>query len=109
MPQDWKEVIPGNNWNYIEEGKDAEFIGLYRGKEEHVGENDIIVYTFEVKGDFVQVWGSTLLDIRLKNLQFGEEVKIIYLGKEPSKKRKGKFYHNFQVFHRMPEMKEVTT
>jgi hypothetical protein len=105
---DWKKIEIGNTWNYKEVGKGAEIQGLFVSKEEHVGENDSNIYNLEIAGgDVVSVWGSTLLDIRLKNVKVGEEVKIVYLGAEPSEKRKGKTYHNFEVYHRMPEFKEI--
>jgi len=105
---EWKKVEVGNTWNYQELGKNAKFVGLYVGREEHVGENDSNVYNFETEnGEMVNIWGSTLLDIRFKNLKFGEEVKVVYLGLVPSEKRKGKSYHNFEVYHRMPEYKPV--
>ena len=105
---DWKKVEMGNVWNYKEEGKGSELIGLYTGKEEHVGENDSNVYSFEIEGgEVVTVWGTTLLDMRFKNLKVGEEVKVVYLGAVPSPKRKGKTYHNFDVYHRMPEFGKI--
>lgn len=104
---DWKKVDVGNTWNYKELGKGAEFQGIYLSKEEHVGENDSNIYNFDVKGEVVSVWGNTLLDTRFKNLKFGEEVKIVYLGEEPSQKRKGKTYHNFDVYHREIPMSKV--
>lgn len=101
---EWKKVEVGNTWNYKEEGAGAEFIGIYLSRDEHVGENDSTVYNFKTaEGEIIGVWGTTLLDIRLKNLQIGEEVKIVYLGLAQSEKRKGKSYHNFEVYHRMPE------
>src|SRR3990167_7229055 len=106
---DWKKVEVGSSWDYKEKGKGAELIGIYRGKEEHVGKNDANVYTFDVNGEFISVWVATVLDIRLKNLRFGEEVRIVYLGSFPSPNRKGKSYHSFDVYHRMPEMQKVTT
>lgn len=104
---DWKKVEVGSSWNYKELGKGAEFKGIYINKEEHVGENDSCVYSFEVDNDVMTIWGSTLLDIRFKNLKFGEEVKVVYLGEEPSQKRKGKTYHNFEVYHREIPMEKV--
>lgn len=105
---DWKKVELGNTWNYKELEKGAEFVGIYVSKDEHVGENDSNVYNFEVKGGEIRgVWGSTLLDTRFKNLKFGEEVKVVYLGLEKSEKRKGANYHNFDVYHRMAEFKSV--
>ena len=105
---EWKKIELGNTWDYKELGKGAEFIGLYIGKEEHVGENDANVYNFEVENsETMSIWGSTLIDMRFKNLKEGEEVKVVYLGAEPSEKRKGKTYHNFEVYHRVPEFKNV--
>jgi hypothetical protein len=104
----WKKVVLGNTWDFKAAGKGAEFVGIYLSKDEHVGENDSNVYNFEVKnGEIMGVWGSTILDVRFKNLKFGEEVKIVYLGLEQSEKRKGKTYHNFNVFHREPEFKKT--
>jgi len=104
---DWKKIIPGDAWNYKEEGKGAEFVGTYLSKEENVGENNSMLYAFETEEGVKNVWGSTLLDTRLKNIKFGEEVKIVYLGQEPSQKRKGKTYHNFEVYHREIPMEKV--
>ena len=106
---DWKKVEIGNTWNYKEAGENAEFIGLFTGKEEHVGENDSIVYSFEQSKDNepVSVWGSTVLDTRMKNVKVGEEVKIVYKGQKDSPNRKGKKYHDFDVFHRPAEFKDT--
>lgn len=108
--EEWKEVGAGGDvWDFKELGKGAEFVGVYISKEENVGENNSNLYTFENKdNNIVQIWGTTLLDSRFKNFKPGEEVKVIYLGEEPSQKRKGSTYHNFQVFHRSAPFKEVT-
>lgn len=111
---DWKEIGQGGDtWDYANKEnpmkKGTEFIGTYLSKEENVGENNTTLYGFEDEGgNFTQVWGCTLLDTRLKNVKEGEQVKIIYLGREESLKRKGKTYHNFQVFHRATPFQEVT-
>ena len=105
--EDWKKVEVGNTWNYKEEGENAELIGTYIGKKEHVGENDSTVYTIDCLGEIKDVWGSTVLDIRMQAVKIGEDVKLVYLGQLPSEKRKGKTYHNFDVFHREKEMEKV--
>jgi hypothetical protein len=100
----------GSSWKYKDEGEGAAFFGIYRSKEEDVGENHSTVYTFmrytsdkfDKEAGLCDVWGSSLLDLRFSNLQPGEQVVIIYLGSESSAKRKGKSYHNFDVFHKMP-------
>ena len=107
---DWKKVEVGNTWNFKEEGEGAEFIGVYVSMDEHVGENDSTVWNFRTAGgNIIGVWGSTVLDVRLKNLEVGEEVKIVYQGLKPSEKRKGKNFHDFEVYHRMPEFVNVKT
>ena|SRR3990167_9640723 len=96
----FKKQEIGNTWNYKEEGAGAEFKGTYLSKEEHVGENDSNLYNFDVAGEAISVWGTTVLDTRFKNLKPGEEVIIEYLGEVPSPNRKGKTYHSFEVYHR---------
>ena len=108
MANDWKKVEMGDAWDYKNAKKGSEVIGLFVGKEENVGENNSIVYTLESpSGEMISIWGSTVLDLRLKNIKVGEEVRIVYLGQLESEKRKGKFYHNFDVYHREPIMEKV--
>jgi hypothetical protein len=105
---DWKKVELGNSWDYKAAKKGDEVIGVFLNKEENVGENNSNVYNLEsATGELISVWGSTVLDIRLKNVKLGEEVKIVYLGQLESEKRKGKFYHNFDVYHRELPMEKV--
>ena len=94
----------GDTWNFDEA---PEMVGLYLGHEEGVGENDSNLYTFEVDQKNISVWGSTVLDIRLKNVKVGEEVKIVFNGMKDSPNRKGKQYKDFEVYHREPVFSEV--
>ena len=102
-----------NGWIKSEQGEvwdfeaNPEMIGLYIGKEENVGENNSNLYSFEVDQKNISVWGSTVLDIRMKNVKIGEEVKIKFLGMEDSPNRKGKQYKNFDLWHREPSFKEA--
>ena len=104
---EWKEVNLGETWDY-KEAKDGDSLeGVYAGKKENVGENDSNIYRIEnEEGDAKNVWGSTVLDTRMQNVKIGEEVKIVYKGKKPSPNRKGKDYHDFQVFHKKPDTDE---
>jgi hypothetical protein len=78
--------------------------GVFLSKEENVGDNNSNFYNFETSArEVVGVWGSTVLDTRLKNVQMGEEVVIVYLGRAKSQKRKGASYKNYEVYHRKPE------
>ena len=96
MPDKWKKVEMSPTWDYE---KDKEFVGLFVSKQENVGPNASNLYDFELPDHTIMsVWGNTLLDTRFKNLKFGEEVKIVYLGKVKSEKT-GREYHNFDVYH----------
>ena len=98
---DWKEVGLGVTWNYKEAKEGDSVEGVFAGKEENVGENNSMIYRIEDKdGNATNVWGSTVLDTRMKNVKEGEEVKIVYQGKKPSPTRKGQNYHDFKVWHR---------
>jgi hypothetical protein len=100
---DWKKVEVGNTWDVRTAKAGDEIVGLFVNKQEDVGENHSKLYTLETDKGNVSVWGTSVLDIRLANVKIGEEVKIVYLGSVPSEKRKGKNYHNFDVFHREVE------
>lgn len=100
---DWEKVENLPSWDF-EENK--ELVGKFLGVEEGVGPNNSMLYTFDTDEGKVSVWGSTVLDIRLKNVEIGEEVKIVYLGKEKSEQRKGATYKNFEVYHRKEKLNE---
>ena len=102
MTADWKKVESSPVFAF--EKKGDELIGLLVSTEADVGPNNSKLYTVEQKGGKKWgVWGSTVLDTRLKNVMVGEEVKIVYLGLKKSDKRKGAEYKDFEVYHRMPE------
>lgn len=97
----WEKVGMSPIWDYKNKKKGDELIATYNFKEEGIGDNNSTLYTLELPdGSPISVWGSTLLETRFKNLKSGELVKIVYLGQEESPNRKGKYYHNFDVFHR---------
>ena len=97
---EWEKVEMSPTWDFEEK---PEMVGIFKGVEKEVGANASNLYTFKLEdGELISVWGSTILDTRLKNLEIGEEVKISYLGKEKSP-TSGREYKNFDVFHRMPE------
>ncbi len=91
----WTKIEPvAEVWDYK---VDQELVGTYQGKEEEVGPNKSNLYSFETDGGVVSVWGNTILDTRFKNLNIGEKIKIVYLGKVKSEKT-NREYHNFDVF-----------
>lgn len=97
----WKEST-GNTWKPEEKGDSIE--GLLVDIESGVGQNNSMLYTVEEKesGESLSVWGSTILDQRMKGIKVGEEVKIVFNGlgdKQPGKNAP----KLWQVFHREPE------
>ena len=95
-------------WDYKTQ---PEIMGELMSIQENVGPNNSMMYELELDetdkatGLAVRrsVWGSTVLNTRLKNVKVGEIVKIKYLGQKKSESRKGAQYHDFEVFHAMPE------
>jgi len=77
--------------------------GIFIEKQENVGHNNSNIYVFEVKDHKrYGVWGSSVLDTRLKNLVAGEEVTIVFVGRAKSEKT-GRTYKNYRVFHKSNE------
>lgn len=100
----WKKVEPPTAWNF-EENK--ELVGTYLEVAEGIGENESNLYSIRLAdGTVASVWGSKILDVRLKNIEPGEEVRIVYKGVKKTIKG-GRTYHDFDVYHRMPPMEKV--
>lgn len=99
---DWIKLEGNQNdtWDYT---KDKEIEGTLVSKEENVGPNNSNMYNLITPdGSTIGVWGSTMLDNQFKNIQVGEEVKIVYLGMAKSEKT-GRQYHNFDIYHKTSE------
>lgn len=103
----WEELVQqetGDTWKYADEGEGAELVGTYTGMTANVGQNNSNMYNFTTKSGVVSVWGTSLLDNRLKNIELGEEVKLVYKGKAKSEKT-GRQYHDFAIYHRPAQKK----
>lgn len=97
MTGKWKKIEMNPTWNFEE---DKEIVGTYVSMEENVGTNNSNIYSLKkADSSLIGIWGSTLLDHRFKNIQIGDEVKIVYLGKETSEKT-GREFNNFEVYTR---------
>ena len=80
--------------------KDPQFEGVFIEVRQGVGQNNSNLYIFEGEGQKrYGVWGSAVLDTRLKNLAVGEETVIIYAGMAKSEKT-DRTYKDFKVFHK---------
>ncbi len=109
MSEQWQEIKPELNktWNNkvdgvfsLEEGD--ELIGTLVEKKEDVGPNHSKVYSVKTDKEVIDVWGSTVLDTRLKNVEEGDDIKIVYLGIKKSEKTKRE-YHDYSLFKKPKE------
>lgn len=79
--------------------ENKELQGIYVSKKDNVGSNGSTMYYIEKDGETFSMWGSMVLDDRFSKINIGEEVKVVFTGKNKSLKT-GKYYRTFDVFHR---------
>lgn len=105
--ENWKEVNPTDwpdQWDYKTE---TELIGILIEKEPNVGENNSMLYTIEKEdGIKLTIWGTTVLDSRLVDIEIGEKVKIVYDGVSAKSKPGRKPTKLFKVYHTSAKHKE---
>ena len=87
----WKE-IESNIWK--PEAGEA-LVGVYLEKETHEGAHSAIYYLNTKHKGTVGVWGCSMLDSKLGQVDKGEVVRITYNGK--TKNSKGQEMHDYKV------------
>lgn len=98
MSRKWKQVGSNNSSDYLPTHNfrsEPVLEGSYIGVKSDIGPNNANKYTLELDdGTQVEIWGSTVLDDKMQNVDRGSYVRIEYLGK-----RKGRhaYYHDFSV------------
>ena len=97
----WKKLI--SPWIPEKEGDEIE--GKLIRIEENVGTNESMQYTLETEDSIRGVWGSTVLDEKLKIFEVGDDVKIVFLGKK--KGSKVAEYKDFDVYRGKETSEEV--
>ena len=100
VKEEWEkiETSEAKLWDFEKDG--AELTGKLIEVRTGVGQNDSNIYTVEQEdGELRGFWGTTVLDGRLKNIEFGDFVKVVFLGRETSEKS-GREYKNFEVYRR---------
>ena len=91
----WVKVELGNTHDFNVE---PEFVGVLTGVENEVGPNKSKLYSFEKQGgEKVSIWGSAVIDSRLKSVAIGSEIKIVSKG-EVENKATGRTYKDYQIF-----------
>ncbi len=81
---------------WIPEKKDDAIEGKLLRIDEEVGENKSKLYTLETEDSVRGVWGSTVLDEKMKIFEVGDYVKIVFLGKK--KGNRAEEYKDFDVY-----------
>lgn len=76
---EWKENT-GGTWK--PEKKEDSIEGLLTDIQHNIGVNNSTMYTVQEKesGENIGVWGSTVLDQRMKGISIGMDVRIVYKG-----------------------------
>ncbi len=88
----FKKLI--NPW--IPENADDKISGKIIKIEEKVGKNESMMYTIETEDSVRGVWGSTVLDEKMKFFEVGGYVKIVFLGKKEGTNKES--YKDFDVY-----------
>ena len=79
-----------NAWKFENKGDQVQGVLIKIKKE--VGINKSLLYTLEIEPKKeVSVWGSAVLDNKMKDIKIGSLIQIVYKGEK-------KNYHDFDVF-----------
>ena len=54
--------------------------GVLINRQENVGINNSMLYTLEVNGKPINVWGCTILDQNMVGINIGDLIQIVYKG-----------------------------
>lgn len=91
----WKEINP-DFWKPENEGDNIE--GILIHKEEGQKGVRSAVYKLELApNEFMNVWGSTVLDDRMTLIQLGDKVRITFKGKTKNSKKQDLHIYKVEV------------
>lgn len=99
LEEGWEEVVESWDDIFTFDKKNDTITGLLRAKVPDIGPNKSTVYIIEKDGVKLGIWGSTILDHRMRTVQPQDEVMVVYLGKAIAPKSQRE-YHDFKVFTR---------
>ena len=97
IPKGYDEV--GDFWESMFAFENpGDFIqGKYCGTVGDIGENESNVHILESEGKRVGMWGSSVLDKRMRSVNLGADVMVVYQSLETSEKS-GRDYRDFKVY-----------
>jgi hypothetical protein len=93
--ENWEKVEP-KCWRPEKEGDTIS--GVFIGKRVDIGEFGSNAYDIQTKGELLTVFGSKVLDDRMRLVEVGKEVKITFKGKKKGEGKGKKPYNDFDVF-----------
>lgn len=101
IPQEdgWEEVVESWDEIFTFTKKDNTLTGILQAKVPEVGPNDSNVYVIEKDGIRYGIWGSAILDNRMRSVNPKDEVMIVYLGEAVAPKS-NREYHDYKVMVR---------
>lgn len=99
MSNDWREATVSDTpiWDRVDP-----ITGVYTDVKDNVGPNESLLYTISTEDGDVGVWGSTVLNMKFKNIPLNSPVKIECLGKVKSEKT-GREYTDYKVMYKLPD------
>lgn len=95
----WEEVVESWDDIFTFDSKNDTIAGVMLAKVPGVGPNASTVYIIEKDGVKFGIWGSAVLDNRMRSVNPKDEVMVCYLGKAVAPKS-NREYHDYKVFTR---------
>ena len=77
------EKVEVNTWKPVADNESVE--GIFVRAEKDVGTNNSMLYSMEVEGKPMAIWGSAVLDPKMNAVKPNDLIKIVYLGKGEAK------------------------
>lgn len=95
----WVEVVESWDEIFTFVKKGDIIAGILQAKVPEVGPNESTVYVILKDGVKYGIWGSAVLDKRMRSVNPKDEVMVIYLGEAVAPKS-NREYHDYQVLTR---------
>lgn len=92
----WIEVVESWDEIYTFTKKGDAIEGILQAKVPEVGPNESTVYVILKDGVKYGIWGSAVLDKRMRSVNPKDEVMVIYLGEAVAPKS-NREYHDYKV------------
>jgi hypothetical protein len=93
----WQEVKSDNDFAPVWDFNEQDTIeGKYVGVRHGIGKYKKNVYQIETTDDTYDVWGSTVLDRKMAEVEIGQRVQIKFLGEA---KGKNGSYNDYSVMY----------